>query len=164
MERAGRLIGKLKLPKAVLDPESMARSAWPAAVGKRIAARTRAVKLVRHSLVVECEDAVWQRQLNTLKYQILQKLQALLGEALVTSIDLRPMTPRRGMQTAEVVRPFELTAKTGTRDEADRIQDPVFRMLYKQSRKKVTGLNQPLQELLFQAEEPQEIAKRKASA
>ena len=69
MERAGRLIGKLKLPKAVLDPESMARSAWPAAVGKRIAARTRAVKLVRHSLVVECEDAVWQRQLNTLKYQ-----------------------------------------------------------------------------------------------
>ena len=159
MEHAGRLIGNLKLPKAVLDPEAMARSAWPAAVGKKIAARTRAVKLVRHALVVECEDAVWQRQLNTLKYPILQKLQALLGESLVTSIDLRPMTPRRGMQTADVPRPFELAAVRN--DEADRIQDPVFRMLYKQSRKKVTGLNRPVQETLFEYPEPE---RRKARA
>jgi hypothetical protein len=167
MERAGRILGKLKLPKAVIDPESMARSAWPAAVGKRIAARTRAVRLVRQALVVECEDAEWQRQLNTLKPQILRKLQAFVGETLVTSIDLRPMTPRRGMQMAEAVRPpeFQLTAKPAVNDEADRIQDPVFRMLYKQSRKKSTGLDTPVQEPLFAFEkQPQQEEKKKASA
>jgi hypothetical protein len=169
MERASRLIGKLKLPKTVIDPETMARSAWPAAVGKRIAARTRAIKLVRHALVVECEDAEWQRQLNTLKSQILRKLQGLIGETLVTSIDLRPMTPRRGMQLAGAARPFELTGpiqtvKTGTRDEADRIQDPSFRMLYKQSRRKSTGLDRPVQETLFPRDAAEPEDRRKASA
>jgi hypothetical protein len=146
MERAGRLIGKLQLPKGTIDPESMARSAWPAAVGKRIAARTRAVKLVRSALVVECEDSTWQRQLNTLSWQILRNLNTMLGEGVVTSIDLRPVPPRRGMQSAESARPFELGAplrplqqQKATGDEADRIQDPVFRMLYKQSRKKAAG-------------------------
>jgi hypothetical protein len=166
MERAGRILGKLKLPKAVIDPEAMARSAWPAAVGKRIAAKTRAVRLVRQALVVECEDAEWQRQLNTLRSQILRKLQGLLGDTLVTSIDFRPMTPRRGMQVAEAARSeaaFQLTPKNGTsNDEADRIQDPVFRMLYKQSRKKSTGLDSPVQEPLF-AYEPLET-KKKVSA
>jgi len=167
MERAGRILGKLKLPKSVIDPESLARSAWPAAVGKRIAAKTRAVRLVRQALVVECEDAEWQRQLNTLRSQILRKLQGFIGETLVTSIDFRPMTPRRGMQTAEVARPaleFQLTPKTGTRDEADRIQDPVFRLLYKQSRKKSTGFDKPVQEPLFAYEPEQQEEKKKASA
>lgn len=141
MERAGRIIGKLKFPKDLVDPGDMARSAWPAAVGKKIAAKTRAVKLVRSALVVECADAVWQRQLNTLGGQILRNLENLLGPGVVTSIDLRPMTPRRGMQSAETLRPFEL----GTRpepvsgDEADHIQDPVFRLLYKQSRRRAAS-------------------------
>ena len=166
MERAGRLLGKLKLPKTVIDPEAMARSAWPAAVGKRIAAKTRAVKLVRQALVVECVDAEWQRQLTTLKSHILRKLQGFVGETLVTSIDLRPMTPRMGMQIADAARPFELTASknAGTRDEADRIQDPSFRMLYRQSRKKSTGLDRPVQETLFPMDAPDEILKRKAGA
>ena len=103
MERAGRIIGKLKLPKEVIDSESMARSAWPVAVGQRIAARTRVIRLVRSALVVECEDVVWQRQLNTLRGQILYNLSNLIGEGLITSIDLRPMTPRRGMQTAPAI-------------------------------------------------------------
>jgi Dna[CI] antecedent, DciA len=164
MERAGRILGKLKLPKAVVDPESIARSAWPAAVGKRIAARTRAIRLVRQTLVVECEDAEWQRQLNTLRPQILRKLQGFVGETLVTSIDLRPMTPRMGMQAAESVKlaAFELTPSSGVRDEADRIPDPIFRMLYKQSRRKSIG---PVQEPLFAHEPaPKEEIKKKESA
>lgn len=148
MERAGRIIGKLKIPKEVIDSEAMARSAWPAAVGKRIAARTRVLKLVRTSLVVECEDALWQRQLNTLSGQILRNLANLLGEGLVMSLDLRPATPRRGMQIAgaAVAGP---AIRGLSDDEADRIQDPVFRMLYKQSRRKAAGTQQ-LQQQLFE--------------
>ena len=63
MERAGRVLGKLKLAKQSVSDEELARSAWPAAVGKKIALRTQAVTLVRTRLVVEVEDAVWQRQL-----------------------------------------------------------------------------------------------------
>lgn len=144
MERAGRIIGTLKFPKEVIDSESMARSAWPAAVGKRIAARTRVQKLVRNALVVECEDAIWQRQLNTLSSQILRNLANLLGVGVVTSLDLRPMTPRRGMQTAGAVSGAAAAPMIASNDEADRIQDPVFRMLYKQSRKKAASTQQRL--------------------
>ncbi|BDC50949.1 hypothetical protein F183_A32650 [Bryobacterales bacterium F-183] len=160
MERAGRIIGKLKFPKDLVDPGDMARSAWPAAVGKKIAVKTRAVKLVRNTLVIECADAVWQRQLNTLSGQILRNLENLLGAGVVTELDLRPMTPRRGMQSAATVRPFELGVKPEpiSTDEADQIQDPVFRLLYKQSRRRAVASSSSQESLAFEEQQ------RKASA
>ncbi|HEV1284489.1 MAG TPA: DUF721 domain-containing protein [Bryobacteraceae bacterium] len=122
MERAGRLIGKLKLD--VDDPELRARAAWKVAAGKKIAEHTRAVALVRGSLVVEVEDQIWQRQLKTLSGFLLRNLEKALGEALVTDVDFRPMPRRREPQRAERAR--------GTED----VQDPVLDLLYRQSRKK----------------------------
>src|SRR5438105_2529046 len=84
MERAGRLIGKLKVSPGVTDPETRARNAWAMAAGKKIALKTRATNLVRGTLVVEVEDIVWQRQLNTLRHFLLRNLHQELGEALVT--------------------------------------------------------------------------------
>jgi Protein of unknown function (DUF721). len=75
MERAGRVLGKLKLSDHGIGDEELARSAWPLAVGKRIASRTGHVSLVRSRLVVEVEDAIWQRQLFTLRGQILAKME-----------------------------------------------------------------------------------------
>lgn len=120
MERAGRLIGKLKLN--VDDPELRVRAAWKVAAGKKIAEHTRAVALVRGSLVVEVEDPVWQRQLNTLRGFLVRNLEKALGEALVTDIDFRPMPKRREPQRAE----------TASGREVD---DPILDLLYKQSRK-----------------------------
>ncbi|HVO98415.1 MAG TPA: DUF721 domain-containing protein [Bryobacteraceae bacterium] len=120
MERAGRLIGKLKLD--VDDPELRARAAWKVAAGRKIAEHTRAVALVRGSLVVEVEDQVWQRQLNTLSGFLIRNLEKALGEPLVTGIDFRPMPKRREPQKAE----------TASGREVD---DPVLDLLYKQSRK-----------------------------
>ena len=151
MERAGRIIGKLKFPQEAIDSEAMAKSAWPAAVGKKIAAKTRAMKVVRSTLVIECEDQVWQRQLNTLRGYILGNLENLLGTGVITNLDLRPMTPKRGMQTEVAARPFELGA---VNDEADQIKDPVFRLLYKQSRRKAAAA----------AEQPALFELKKASA
>jgi len=122
MERAGRLIGKLKLN--VDDPELRARAAWKVAAGKKIAEHTRAVALVRGALVVEVEDQIWQRQLKTLSGFLLRNLEKALGEALVTDIDFRPMPRRREPQRAERAR--------GSED----VQDPVLDMIYRQSRKK----------------------------
>jgi predicted nucleic acid-binding Zn ribbon protein len=122
MERAGRLIGKLKLE--VDDPELRARAAWKVAAGKKIAEHTRAVALVRGSLRVEVEDQIWQRQLKTLSGFLLRNLEKALGEALVTDIDFRPMPKRREPQRAERAR--------GTED----VLDPVLDLLYRQARKK----------------------------
>src|SRR5271156_185990 len=122
MERAGRLIGKLKLE--VDDPELRARAAWKVAARKKIAEHTRAGALVRGLLVVEVEDQIWQRQLKTLCGFLLHNLEKALGEALVTDIDFRPSPKRREAQRAE---------RAIGRES---VQDPVLDMLYRQSRKK----------------------------
>lgn len=122
MERAGRLIGKLKLKMD--DPELRACAAWKVAAGKKIAEHTRATRLVRGSLVVEVSDAVWQRQLSTLSRMLVANLEKALGEALVTDIDFRPMPRRKEPQRAE--------RAMGRED----VLDPVLDVLYRQSRKK----------------------------
>jgi len=127
MERAGRLIGKLKLDSltpGLDDPELRARAAWRVAAGKKIAEHTRAVALVRGSLVVEVEDQIWQRQLKTLSGFLVRNLEKALGEALVTDIDFRPMPKRMAPQRAVRAR--------GRED----VLDPVLDLLYRQSRKK----------------------------
>ena len=124
MERAGRLIGKMKLSPGVVDPETRARAAWAVAAGKKIAEHTRAAMLVRGSLVVEVEDQVWQRQLNTLRHFLLRNLREALGDQTVTEIDFRPMPRRMAPRKAAAARP------------ADGIEDPVMGMLYRESKKR----------------------------
>lgn len=128
MERAGKLISRLKLPTGSVSPEALARAAWPAAVGKRIAFRTRVVSLAGSRLIVEVGDSVWQRQLSVLKAQILNKLDEVLGPSIVSGIEFRVAVPRRLPQKAEqLARP---------EDEADGIEDPVLRRIYKEKRKR----------------------------
>ena len=123
MERAGRLIAKLKLSPAINDPETRARAAWNVAVGKKIAAHTRATVLVRDSLIIEVGDYVWQRQLATLEGVLLRNLEKALGEPLVKKLDFRPMPARRMPQRAETARP-----ESG-------IEDPILDLIYHQKAK-----------------------------
>ena len=101
MERAGRLISKLSARQDSISPEAVARSAWPMAVGKRIAAHTGRITLVRNTLVVEVEDVIWQRQLFTLSHQIVGKIQAVIGEDIVKEIEFRIGVPRPQPATTE---------------------------------------------------------------
>jgi predicted nucleic acid-binding Zn ribbon protein len=128
MQRAGSLIGKLNLSRDSGNAEARAIAAWKVAAGKKIAEHTRATALVRNSLVVEVEDAVWQRQLNTLQHFLVRNLADVLGEALITGIDFRPMPPRRQPQRAATARP-----------SASRIEDPVLDLLYRQSQNRNTA-------------------------
>ncbi len=138
MQRASRILGKVKIPKDLVSPEDIARALWRPAVGQKIADRTRVVAVVRSALVVEVEDQIWQRQLNALRYQILDNLNELLaGRLLITELDLRPMpAQRRGPQTAAAARPASPGAAA---DEADLIQDPMLQRLYRASRKKASA-------------------------
>jgi hypothetical protein len=128
MERAGRVIGKLKLPAGSLSAEGLALASWPLAVGKRIASHARAVALKSSCLIVEVEDKEWRRQLFTLQPHIVRKMNEILDQGLIHDIEFRVAVPRRLPQRAE--------NSSRPADEADRIQDPVFRRLYIASRKR----------------------------
>ena len=134
MERAGKSLAKLKLSDAI-SADQLAFAAWPAAVGKRIAMHACPKALVRGSLVVEADDAIWQKQLFHLRFDILAKLAEVLGNGIITDVEFRIAagTPRRPPQSARS------HAETVLADEADGIQDPGMRILYKQARKKATA-------------------------
>src|ERR1700682_1596311 len=129
MERAAKALAKLKLSDAI-SPDQLAFAAWPAAVGKRIAVHARPKALVRGSLVIEAEDAIWQKQLFHLRFNILAKLTDVLGGGIVTDLEFRiaGALPRRPPQSAQS------HSETVSSDEADRIEDPVLRIVYKQAR------------------------------
>lgn len=128
MERASRVLGRLQLP---VTPEQLACRAWPSAVGRTIAANTRAARMVRSNLIVEVEDNVWQRQLFALRHQIKRKLEASIGPGIVEEIEFRVLPRRREPQRATVMR--------ARSDEADGIEDPVLRKIYKSARRKETA-------------------------
>ncbi len=132
MERAAKSLARMKLSDAV-SQEELARAAWPAAVGERIAVHAAAKSLVRGSLIVEVADAVWQKQLFHLRGQIVARLKQVLGDGIINDVEFRMATPRRPPQPAQSLKPAD------SPDEADRIQDPVLRILYKQARKKASA-------------------------
>jgi predicted nucleic acid-binding Zn ribbon protein len=132
MERAAKSLAKMKLSDAV-TPEDLARAAWVAAVGKRLAAKTSPKSLVRGSLIVEVEDAVWQRNLFQLSPQILTKLSKVLGSGIIRDLEFRIGLPRRPPQPARKLR------ESDAADEAERIRDPGMRIVYRQGRKKASA-------------------------
>ncbi len=131
MERAGKLISRLKLPAGSVCLEELACAGWSAAVGKKVAAHTRAVALDGNRLLVEVEDALWQRQLFVLKSQILKRLEEVLGPSVVREIEFRH-APRRRL-------PGRAESPRRASDEADQIRDPVLRAIYKQKRPRKTA-------------------------
>ena len=135
MERAARLMKNKKVSREMVTDEDVARAIWPAAVGKAIAAHTSRLKLVRNTLVVEVEDAIWQKQLFVLSHQILNILHKLTGPSCIDSIEFRIGVPRRvpqraGSLQAEANAPY---------DDAETIQDPVLKKVYQLSRKRATA-------------------------
>jgi predicted nucleic acid-binding Zn ribbon protein len=134
MERAAQVVKNTKFSKKILSDDDLARAVWPAAVGKSIAAHTSRVKLVRSTLVVEVEDAIWQKQLFMLSRQILERLHRVTGSAAITDVEFRVGLKRRAPQRAESPHKPLFTS-----DEADQIQDPVLKKLYLLSRKKATA-------------------------
>lgn len=138
MERAARLIKKNKYSSKLFTDDDLARAVWPTAVGKAIAAHTSRVKLVRTTLVVEVEDAIWQKQLFPLTGQILARLHQVMGRDAIREVEFRVAIPRRQIMRAEA-REGPSPGQAGPADEADAIRDPVLKKVYQLSRKKATA-------------------------
>ena len=130
MERASKVIRGLSLPGGTLSNDELACAAWPDAVGKKISRHTRAARLVRTRLVVEVEDPTWQRQLFSLTRHILRNLERSLGSGLVEDLEFRVVPRRREPHLALQAVPAV------NADEADGIEDPQLRRIYRASRSK----------------------------
>ena len=128
MEPAAKLIRSLGLPKDIISAEDVACGAWASAVGKKVAAHTRASRLVGARLVVEVEDVIWRRQLLALAPQIVKNLAKALGPSLVEDLEFRIMPRKREPQRAVVAI-----------DEAEAIADPVLRSIYRTSKTRAAG-------------------------
>jgi predicted nucleic acid-binding Zn ribbon protein len=140
MERAARLFQNKSVNREIVSDEDVFRAAWPLAVGKAIARHTSRLKLVRGTLVVEVEDAIWQRQLHTLSSQILGRLRKVTGNAVLTDLEFRIGIPRRAVQRAESTELFGAkSASQANADDAETILDPVLKKVYRLSRKKASA-------------------------
>lgn len=124
MERASKTLSQMRFGNA-LDSQDLTVHAWSAAVGKKIAAHTRAVRVTGTTLIVEVEDAVWERQLSALTPQILRNIEKSIGAGKVARVEYHVRPPRRAPQRA-----MRMV------DEADGIEDPVLRGIYRAARKR----------------------------
>jgi predicted nucleic acid-binding Zn ribbon protein len=137
MERASKLIRRLRLPVETITAEELACSAWADAVGKKIAEHTRAARMVRTSLIVEVEDHIWRRQLFGLSRQILANLAERIGPGLVEDLEFRIMPRQADVAALQRKEPRRAAhAVPAVADEAERIADPVLRNLYRASRRR----------------------------
>ena len=116
MERVARLIKNSKTSRQVLAEEDLARAVWPAAVGKGIASHTSRIKLVRSTLVVEVEDATWQRQLHRLSGQILERIRKITDSDSIKEVEFRIAVPRIQPQRENFIAAASEQKKAASRD------------------------------------------------
>lgn len=140
MERAAKLLlRQWKLAADCVTPDQVAIAAWQVAVGKKVAAHSRAVNLVRGRLVVEVADNIWQSQLRSVRPFILNRIERDLGAPLVTDIEFRVVPPRLGPGREQRVVRGPLLGNQPRGDEADQIADPYLALVYKAKRKRTTA-------------------------
>jgi hypothetical protein len=96
---------------------------------------------VRTILVIEVEDAIWQRQLRTLERQILERVRLFTPDLALAGVEVRIGVPRREPQkaTAPTSSACEPLFTAPFNDEADRIQDPVLKKVFQISRRKASA-------------------------
>lgn len=69
--------------------EAACIAAWKKAVGEALSGHAIPIQLLNQTLVVVVADNIWLRQLEQLRGQLLHRLNAMLGQSLVKSIELR---------------------------------------------------------------------------
>jgi hypothetical protein len=139
MDQASRIIAGWSGASTLISQERIAVAAWKKAIGARLAGRTRAVKLVRETLVVEVEDQVWRENLWSLRRHILKNLENAIGPRIVLDLEFRVMPPRRQPARENISSSGVGLFNEPRTDEADAIEDPGLRRIYKASRRRETA-------------------------
>ena len=95
-------------------PEDVAEAAcvavWKHAVGDGLSSHAVPVQLRDQKLTVAVEDELWKKQLEQMRGQLLSRLNYVLGQTMVTSIELRvdPRTLAASRELAPKIRRTEI--------------------------------------------------------
>ncbi len=138
MEDLYRTLPKLLrlAPEAEEIAEAAVFAAWRRVAGEGLRSCTVPYRLTRKTLVVAVSDTAWRRQMEPLRWNLLNRINALLEQTIVTNIEFRidPQTVRtaRGAPppTAAEQAQRQRDALTAARDlnhAADSIQDAGLR-------------------------------------
>ncbi|MBX3236722.1 MAG: DUF721 domain-containing protein [Nitrospiraceae bacterium] len=114
--------------------EARLRRSWPELAGEAIAAHTRPDQIRFKKLYIYVQNSVWLQQLTFLKPVLLQKVNTLAGQPLVTDIVLRigeGFTEQAASATPALAEASDPTPSPELLAEAARhtasIQDPALR-------------------------------------
>ena len=96
--------------RAAGDSEEVAQAAaiaaWKHAAGDGLKGRALPGKLENRTLTVAVADAIWQKQLHSMRGQLLFRVNTLLGQPLVSAIDF-VIDPKLARAQAEQEKPKE---------------------------------------------------------
>ena len=131
MHRVAELLPEVyrKLAREAVDEEALLLALWPVVVGKKVAARTRPVRLFRDTLVVEVVAQDWRTQLSRMTADIVDRLNTATGKVVVRDLQFRVA----GQQKLRPPQSASGSARSPG-DEAAEISDPYLRRLYRLSR------------------------------
>ena len=82
-----RVLKNLELDKKI--GEGQALILWPQIAGPKMAARTRAVRVVSGKLYVEAVSSTWVQECMMLRPQLKKKLNDQLGEEIIKEISFK---------------------------------------------------------------------------
>jgi len=83
--------------------EAAAIAAWKHAAGEGLRTQAVPIALEGKTLVVAVADAVWQKQLGAMKGQLLFRINTILGQPLVSQIELRIDSRISGMRALPAI-------------------------------------------------------------
>ena len=86
--------------------EAAAIAAWKFAAGEGLKERAVPVKLENRTLTVSVADAIWQKQLHSMRGQLLFRVNSILGHPVVDAIEF-VIDPKLGKAPAEEQKPDE---------------------------------------------------------
>jgi hypothetical protein len=86
--------------------EAAAIAAWKHAAGDGLKGHAVPVKFENRTLTVSVADAIWQKQLNSMRGQLLFRVNTLLGQPIVGAIEFL-IDPTPAKATAEQEKPEE---------------------------------------------------------
>ena len=114
--------------------EASCIAAWKHAVGEGLSMHAVPVELRGQTLVVAIADNLWQRQLEPIRGQLLFRLNSVLGQPLVKSIELRIDSKRveleRARQVKHTVAPVDYQVPSELLSAAARIEDAELRRAF----------------------------------
>lgn len=105
--------------------EALAVALWPAVVGDRIAAATRAARIQGGTLEVETRSSAWSQELTFLKATLVKRLNAQVGAEVVRDLRFRVapiVAARTAVAPAHAPEPGELEAIAVPHDVRRRIE------------------------------------------